>query len=161
MATAPALTPPVMESRSTWSPQSKHVQRALKFIRNRGGEIPTEDLVAWDFTHGRHLFTWDDPKAAAEWRMQEARYFLSSFRATFNGYRVRAFISVGKNPEAGIERRGYRAVEEIADNPHMRQMVIDSLTARMANLASELKMWELSRKEQEKLFVRLREAMGG
>lgn len=144
---------------TSWSPKSVHVQRALKYIKAQGGEVLASDLVAWDFNHGRHLFNWDNTEAAAEWRNQQARSFLNSFRAMFNGYRVRAFINIPKDEAAGISERKYVSVERVADNKDLRDSVVNSLTRRMENIAAELKMWNLTRREQDRLFTRLRETM--
>lgn len=73
--------------------------------------------------------------------------------------RVRAFIHLKEDPGHSIDESAYYSVEEIAGHSGMRAVVITELAKRMANLASELKMWKLSDQEQAELFHRLREAM--
>ena len=135
-----------------------HVRRALKFIKSKGA-VTAEQLVEWDASHGRRLFTWEEERAATEWRLQEARLFLNRFRAMFDGMRVRAFIHIREDAEAGIDRDAYYTVETIAKHEGMRAQVLADISRRMVGLASETKMWKLDTTEQDQLFDRLREAM--
>lgn len=145
-------------SDSTWRASAPHVRRALAFIKKQGS-VTADDLVAWDSAHGRKLFNWDDPLAAEDWRRHQARLFLNSFRAMFEGMRVRGYIHVRKNAEADIAASGYVDVETITQHPGMRAQVIDDITRRMKMLARELRMWKLTPKERADLFARLAEAM--
>jgi hypothetical protein len=145
---------------TTWRVSAPHVRKALAFIKRKGA-VNAEDLVAWDRDHGRRLFDWDDPKAAEEWRLHQARLFLNRFRQVFEGMRVRAIIHVHKDEGAGIPESAYFGVEAITQHPGMRAQVIDDITRRMKMLASELKMWKLTPEEQAELFQRLSEAMNG
>ena len=115
-------------------------------------------LVEWDRTHGRKLFTWDNEDAAEEYRKHEARLFLNRFRARFDGLRVRAFIHCDEDEAQGIAD-GYYSVETISAHPGMRDQILADITTRMASLAAELKMWQLTNVEQQALFARLAEAM--
>lgn len=143
---------------TTWRVSAPHVRRALAFIKKRGS-VNADDLVAWDRDHGRRLFDWDDPKAAEEWRLHQARVFLCRFRAKFEGMRVRAMIHIHEDPAAGIEESAYFGIEAITQHPGMRAQVIEDLTRRMKMLASELRLWKLTPDEQAALFHRLSEAM--
>lgn len=144
---------------SAWGRNTPHVRKALAFIRKRG-HVTADELVEWDRTHGRLLFDWDNPRAAEEWRKQQARTFLNSFRTVFDKMRVRGFIKIRENEAAGIDEEGYYTVEAIADHPGMRAQVLADVTKRMASMASELRMWKLSPQEQGALFIRIAEAIG-
>lgn len=152
MPTAEAL------ATTTWRMSAPAVRKVLAFVRKKGS-VTAEDLVAWDRDHGRHLFEWDDPAAAEEFRRCQARNFLNRFRAVFEGMRIRAFIHVHEDAEAGIEYSAYETIETITQHPGMRAQVIDDITRRMQNLARELQLWKLTDSEQAALFQRLAEAM--
>lgn len=146
----------------TWSANTLQVRKAIAFIRSRRKKkqpVNAEDLVAWDLDNGRRLFDWDDETAAAQWRLHQARNFMNQFRGMFEKMRVRAFIHVRKDAEAGIEESSYATVEEIAEHPGMRDQVIADIAKRMRTLASELKMWKLTSSEQAAIFDQLRDAM--
>lgn len=141
-----------------WGAATTHVRKALKFINSKGA-VTADELVEWDGAHGRRLFTWDDTAAAAECRRQEARKFLNSFRAKFEGMRVRAFIHIREDEDQGIDRDAYYTVETIAHHDGMREQVVANITTRMTGLANELRLWRLSPHERDTLFTRLNEAM--
>ena len=143
---------------STWRTSAPHVRKALAFVK-RKGSVTAEELVQWDGSHGRKLFDWDDPAAAEEWRRQQARCFLNRFRRVFEGMRVRAYIHIHEDTDAGIEASEYVNIESITQHPGMRAQVIADITGRMRMLARELKLWKLSHQEQAELFQRLAEAM--
>ncbi len=143
----------------TWSVNTAHVRKAIAFIKKRKGGVTADELVAWDLENGRRLFDWDDETAAAQWRLQQARVFMNQFRGKFDKMRVRAFIHVREDAEAGIERSSYMTVEDIAAHPGMRDQVIEDIAKRMRSLASELRMWKLTDSEQADLFNQLRESL--
>ena len=155
--TAAAPSPEALPA-STWRTSAPHVRRALAFIKHRGS-VNAGDLVEWDRTHGRRLFDWSDPEAAAEWRLHQARVFMNRFRQVFEGMRVRAIIHIREDAAAGIDESAYVTVETITQHPSMRAQVIDDITRRMRMLASELRLWKLTPTEQAALFRRLAEAM--
>ena len=144
---------------STWSGNTPHVRKALKFIRSKGA-VTAEQLVEWDDRHGRRLFTWDEPDAAREWRLQEARFFLNRFRVKFEGMRVRAFIHIREDEEQGIEKDAYYTVASISGHPGMREQVLSDIERRMVSLAAELALWKLTPDERAALLARLEQAMG-
>ncbi len=144
----------------SWKASDPHVRNAVVLIKE--GRITTpEQLIEWDRDHGRRLVDWDDPRAAEWARRAQAVQFFNYFRATFDKMRVRAFIHVHEDAEAGIESSGYAAVERIAEHPGMRAQVISDITRRMRTLASELRMWKLTDQEQAELFARLQDAIHG
>lgn len=145
----------------TWSTNTAHVRKAIAFLRKRKGGVTADELVAWDLANGRRLFTWDDDEAAVQWRLHEARLFMNRFRGVFEKMRVRAFIHVHEDNEAGIGRSAYFTVESIAADPAMRDQVVKDISRRMKVLASELAMWKLSAAEQAAIFAELSEAMNG
>lgn len=147
-----------MSGQMTSGATAPHIRAALKFVKGRGS-VTADELVEWDRSHGRHLFTWDDTEAAEDWRRHEARMFLNRFRAVFDGMRVRAFIHVREDEQADIDESGYVSVEAIAKHSGMREQVIGDITRRMQSLASELRMWNLSDAEQAALFARLAAAI--
>lgn len=145
---------------TTWSASAPHVRKAIAFVK-RKGSVNADELVEWDLTHGRRLFDWDDPSAATEWRLHQARVFLNSFRGMFEKMRVRAFIHVREDADSNIDQSGYVTVETIAGHAGMRAQVVSDITRRMRMLAAELAMWKLSRDERDDLFARLAEAISG
>lgn len=158
MTTAAAVPTSEQNEETRWGLDVPQVRKALKFIR-ASRAITADQLVKWDATHGRRLFTWTDPKAAELYRLHEARLFLNRFRAHFEGMRVRAFIHIREDEERGIEEDAYFTVEAISADLGMREQVVEDITRRMASLAGELRMWKLVAEEREKLFAKLREAM--
>ena len=133
-AAAPTSDVPSDKAPPRWGLNTPHIRRVLKYIKSKGA-VTAEQLVEWDASHGRRLFTWDEPTAAAEWRLYEARLFLNRFRAKWDGMRVRAFIHIREDEEHGIDRDAYYSVEAISQNTSMRAQVVGEITKRMANLA--------------------------
>ena len=155
MTTAAA---PTTDTPARWGHSTTHVRKALKFIKSKGA-VTADQLVEWDDSHGRRLFVWNNTEAAERWRLHQARVFMNSFRAQFEGMRVRAIIHIGEDEEQGIDRGGYYAIETISAHQGMRDQVVGDISRRMAVLASELKMWRLTEPERADLFERLRAAM--
>jgi hypothetical protein len=152
--------PPILPPRVT-TRAAPHVRGLLEYIIARGGidGVTTDEIVAWDDANGRHNFDWNDTTAAQERRREQARYFLNRWRGMFDGMRVRGFIRIVKDIDAGIPKSAYFGVAQIAEHPGMRAQVIEDVTRRLKNLASELRMWHLSDEEQAAIFARLAEAM--
>lgn len=146
----------------TWSVSDPYVRQALVCIK-RGTITTADDLVTWDHDHGQRLFDWNDPTAAAWARKAQAVLFFNRFRGVFDRMRVRALIHVREDADAitPIEASGYFPVERIADHPGMRAQVIADLARRMKVLASELRLWKLTRNEQTELFQQLADAIEG
>lgn len=142
-----------------WNAAAPHIRKMIQFVKRRG-RVTAEELVEWDRAHGCRVFDWNDTSAAEEWRKQQARCFLNSFRRVFEGMRVRAFIHVREDETRQIAESGYVTVEAISAHAGMRDQVIEDITRRMRMLASELRLWKLSRPERDKLFRLLAEAIG-
>jgi hypothetical protein len=155
------MTAEAQELDTTWSVNAPAVRKAIAFIKRKKGGVTADELVQWDLANGRRLFTWADDEAARQYRLHEARKFLNSFRAKFDGMRVRAFIHVHKDEDTDIPESAYFTVESIAAHPGMREQVMKDITNRMKALASELAMWKLTHDEQSELFARLRDALAG
>lgn len=148
------ITESSIQTQGRWAIDALHVRRAVKFMRSRPN-FTAQDLVEWDFTHGKKLFTWDDEKAAEEHRLYEARLFANRFRAMFDGMRVRAFIAVPVEVEEGKKERAYYSADTISRNQNLRVIVVEDLKKRIMKLMSELKLWNLSATEREALIEEL------
>ena len=147
---------------STWTRTAPHVKKALQFIQSmarRQKGVTAEELVRWDFTHGKRLFNWSDPSAAHEWRVQQARVFLNTFQRMFENTRVRLVANMPADVEVGRPRAYFHA-ETISKDPRMREQIIESIAERMANLAKQLRMWKLTAAERTGLIRRLEAALG-
>ena len=141
----------------SWSLKSPAVQRAVNYIEKKGGRVTAEELVAYDATHGRRLFNWTEALAAHEWRLQQARSFLNSFRSVVDGMRVRGYINIPAMEDTGQERREYVTTDVISTTPQLRKWVIENCTKRAASVLSELKMWRLSEGERRAVLKQLRQ----
>lgn len=94
------------------------------------GRVDAERLVeastpASAPTHA--LFTWDDKKAAREFRLVEARCVLRSLVVVSSDdgkSTVRAFHNVNTEPDADEEVRAYVAVAEVASDEDMTEQVV-------------------------------------
>jgi len=160
MSTTNRSGPESSESVRQWSASLPQVRQAVRFIKRRG-RVTAEELVEWDARHGRRLFTWDETAAAALCRLQQAREFLNRFRAQLDGMRMRAFIHVREDEKRGVDAAAYYTVESISKHRGMREQVVADVMKRMESLASELRMWNLTRSERSALFVRLEAALDG
>lgn len=147
-----------MES-TRWSVEQVSVQRAISYVRRRGS-VTTEQMIEWDFKHGKSLFTWDDEEGARQNRLQEARRFLNHFDTMFKGMRARAFYHLPRDPAAGVEERQYVPVEKVVESAALRDIVVGQLTRRMKTIAAELKFWELGPEEQQEVLREVRYALG-
>lgn len=142
-----------------WSVKSPHVKKALAFIRKKR-TVTAEQMVEWDAVNGRHLFNWNNPEAAQEHRLYQARTFFNSFRRFIDGkLRARLMIHLPANEGAGIAADAYFLSEDIAESPKLRAMVIEDLTDRMGNLAKELRLWKLKPAEILRVLAKVREAL--
>jgi len=148
------------DEQQTWSLNADHVQDVLRFIRRRGAKgVTADELVTWDATHGKRLFCWDEAKAAHEWRVQQARVFLNSFRGVFNRMRVRKFQFVPGGEETGRADGAYLDTETISQDAKLREWAIGDLTRRLKSTASELRFWKLTEEERLTIMRQLDEAL--
>ena len=128
---------------ATWDATSPHVVKALKWLRSHPTATP-EALVEWDRSHGRHLFEWNDRKAAQEFRLAQARQFFNRHYAMFKGMKMKAWYNLPADEEAGLPERSYVQASVISENPKLIETVIDGIRRRMRTLARELRAWEAS-----------------
>jgi hypothetical protein len=148
------------EEQQNWSLNSDAVQSALRWIRKQGKKgITAEALVAWDAKNGKRLFRWDDKRAAADWRVHQARMFLNSFRGVFERMRVRKFMQIPANEQTGLEESVYLDTRTISEDQKLRQWAIDDLTRRMQKIASELKFWKLTDEERGRILLLLEQSL--
>ncbi len=145
-------------SQPTWSRDAVHVKKVLVWLKRRRA-VTVEELVEWDREHGKRLFQWTDTQAALEWRKQQARVFLNTFRYLKDGLRMRAFINFHEDEEAGVGTREYYRVDVISKNERLRQIVIDDQMRRIDKAVAELNFWKLSAQEREQLVNRFLAAL--
>ena len=150
------ITPPGRN----WSPSNPAVLKAYTYMQKHREHLTPSDLVEWDYRHGQQLFNWDDPSAAAEQRLYQARVFINTFRGVIDGVRVRSFISVPA-PEADTsgDTRFYVSTEIITQDLNMRQLCIDQLMRKIKRQLSEVKFWKLSDTERDDILAQLRAAI--
>lgn len=150
------------EEQQTWAINSDAVQAILKFIHKRRHKgVLAIDLVNWDASHGKRLFCWDETKAAHEWRLQQARVFLNSFRGVFDRMRVRKFIHVPGNEETGRDENAYIDTTIISQDAKLRTWAIADLAKRAESILSEMRFWKLTEAERQHILVQLETAMRG
>jgi hypothetical protein len=149
-----------------WNTKDPHELRALAWLKDRWDEkrpIPTEELLEWDRTHGRHLFTWDDAEAGHEYRLQQARNFMGRFQMRLNGFRVRGWYNVREEPigpEHDAPNRAYWPTTAVVDQPSLRAKVIQDVTRRLETQAATLRFLELTEDECELILDRVERALG-
>jgi hypothetical protein len=160
--TDPAVDAAENPTARTWSATDAYVRQALTAIK-RGAVTTADELVTWDYEHDQRLFDWNDLTAAARGRRAPGVLLLKILRGVFDKMRIRALIHVREDADAvlAIEASGYFPVEMIADHPGMRAQVISDLVRRMKVLASELRLWKLTREEQAVMFRQLAEVIDG
>jgi hypothetical protein len=98
--------------------------------------VTPPELVHWDEIHGKRLFTWDNAKAAAEFRIAEARILLWSLSILHEKARVRGMYNLTKRFNNGIQ--GYVETEQIISDGKL-PVVIEALRTRHSNLLLQYK----------------------
>lgn len=106
---------------------SVDLRAALEAVRTKRGELTPQNVVdeARPEDHPlHHKFEWDDRVAGEEYRKSQARELIRSVRVSYRApsgdeHKVRAFHSV-RTPTS----QAYEPVEEIAEDPFKRQMVL-------------------------------------
>lgn len=129
---------------------------AITEIEQEYGVCKPEFLVsaAESESHVLHrLFTWDDDKAAGNWRTHEARQIIKSLvTVTFLGdgreAEMPAFVSVGHR-SGNADEAGYRSVSVVLADPDYEAEALDSalrqlqgLRRRYAALSQLSPVWE-------------------
>lgn len=76
------------------------------------------------------LFTWDDTEAAERWRVHQARNVINNItvRVEHNHKTVSApaFVSVGRVASTVERGAGYRAIQDVSDDPGFRAEAMQS-----------------------------------
>jgi hypothetical protein len=84
--------------------------------------------------HG--FFTWDDEKAAEEWRIMQARYLIRSFKVEIEPLViVPAFVSLGTDRTNG---GGYRWTGEVLPQVDLKKNLMLTVLSDMENLLRKL-----------------------
>lgn len=117
------------------------VGEAVKRIAKRDGCCAPEQLVgvASDETSPLHrLFTWDDAKAAVNWRTHEARQVIGSLTVKVmvddHEERAPAFISVGHTSQTQTAGEGYRPLSVVQQTPEFHTEALEEVISRMEAL---------------------------
>lgn len=142
-----------------WSKHDPWVKKANAFIERRKGKITVDEMVEWDFRHGQHLFNWNDEECGVEWRRQQARLFLNSFRAVYNGTRVSFYLNVPGNEETG-EPRQYYSLPALTESGRARAYAIERIGKAMGQLAAKLKVYKLKDAEWQAMVEELARRAG-
>lgn len=129
---------------------------AITEIEQEHGVCKPEYLVsaAESKSHALHrLFTWDDDKAAGNWRTHEARQIIKSLvTVTFlddgREAEMPAFVSVGHR-SGNAEEAGYRSVSVVLADPDFEAEALDTalrqlqgLRRRYAALSQLTSVWD-------------------
>ena len=79
------------------------------------------------------VFTWDDGKAAREWRLQEARRIIRVVVTHVPGVKqeVRALVSVAQKRPA---RQSYQPIGDVLDDPSTREMFLKQALRQLQNI---------------------------
>lgn len=107
------------------------VQKELKRLTKDGVIQPADVVKAASNPKSamHHLFTWDDSKAAHEYRLYQARQILRTYVVVEDAptkTTVRAFVSL--RPDRHKEGGGYRHIADVlSDEQLYQQMLRDSL----------------------------------
>lgn len=82
-------------------------------------------------------FTWDDSKAAHEYRLWQAREVIRVLVRVVPGVKstVRAFVSLAQDRKAG----GYRSIEDVMIDPPMRESLLDQAKRELASFRRRYK----------------------
>lgn len=110
--------------------QESALLEEIETIREKNGKVTPELVVEFakdkkTALHGR--FEWDETKAAAAYRIEQARRVLRVFVKLEDGengnpVKVRAFISLPSDRKIGNE---YRTIEDVLKNPEWRSEMLD------------------------------------
>lgn len=124
-----------------WGSQSYAVKpqvvgEAVERIENRDGFCQPRALVdeARKKTSPLHpLFTWDDVKAADQWRNHEARQVIRSITVKVDGQddSVPAFVSVGHTVATQASGEGYRSFSVVTKTPDLHEEAVNEVLSRL------------------------------
>lgn len=126
------------------------VAKELKDIQNNEG-LNAQNVLerAKNKSNLLHkFFTWDDTKAAENWRRWQARYIISSVRIVISGSPVQAFESIKVNvtDDNNLVRKERRYVDiiTIKSNKEYENQVLN-------NALKEIKHWQDKYKKLQRL----------
>jgi hypothetical protein len=106
--------------------QRKKIQSELETIRNRhGGLLTAEATVAFAQNPKVELhkqFTWDNGKAAEQYRLQQARELIKTFVVIYEGNHAPQYVSlsIDRQKEGG----GYRSTVEVMSSKKLRKLLL-------------------------------------
>ena len=96
--------------------------------KNRGILNPRDvvDFATDPETELHEKFTWDDTKAASEYRLWQAREIIRVSVTVIDGdvKTVRAFISLGQDRHS---EGGYRSIKDVLSSEDLRLMMVDEI----------------------------------
>lgn len=109
---------------------------ALLAIRDADGMITPEGVLARAQNPKSPLhaaFEWDDEKAAVQYRLEQARALVRSYKVKIPelNVNIRRFTSIET-----ADGRGYDETTRVLDNPFLRRQLLDRLTAELKAIQS-------------------------
>lgn len=119
------------------SVSSQEAKKALEAIRDKSPDkmLHPEEVVkaAKKATHPLHsLFTWDDGKAAEQWRLMQARMIIRKIKVTnpedVSRPPTPVYVSLNKDKSSG---GGYRRSEDIVGDEELREALRDTAVAEL------------------------------
>lgn len=107
-------------------------QELRRIYRTSGNRIRPPDVIAAarspsSVLHGH--FTWDDSKAAEEFRLIQARRLIATVRITIPSSSAKPVIVIRAYHALRSEQSGYRHMKDIVDAPDL----LESLVAQFAS----------------------------
>lgn len=143
------------------TPELQAEFKAIAAMDEEDGLIKPENVLkrAENPLHPLHkYFTWDDEKAAEEWRMSQARYLIRSFKIEIEPLViVPAFVSLGSDRLNG---GGYRWTGEVMPQVDLKKNLMLTVLSDMENLMRKLEdMPEFAPLHQ--MIVSIREKISG
>jgi hypothetical protein len=117
------------------------ILKELNQIAEIDGTLRPEAVVAFaknPKTELHHCFTWDNTKAAHQWRLHEARMIIrvSVTIISDDADECRAFVSLKSDRHAGI---GYRSMISILDDEELRELMLQDALEEMQTFKEKYK----------------------
>lgn len=117
---------------------TKKQKRELGELKSKSGNLKAEEVVefAKDPKTALHKrFTWDDTKAAAKWRLEQARGIIRVYVIVHaeTQKKCKAFISL--SPDRG--KAGYTDMETIMCSPRKREQMLQDALAELRILKTK------------------------
>lgn len=114
-----------------------NLKSELEAIRLKHGGLLTEEAILVEARSSKHplhdRFTWNNTRAAKQWRLEEARTLIRSVYITIERPRqqsvtVRAYASLPSDREA---QGGYRAITDVLSNKALRKEMLETALAEL------------------------------